>query len=121
MLGPNTPALPLPDSQPLGAEAIEACIEVLEAICADRTLLAHLDQEQQNRLMMAAGRVSRPERHEQRALSRAVQRKERRETRDADRAVLAHAGIRQKRLDPIYVTPDRPPSIDGGGDAYQAG
>jgi NAD(P)-dependent dehydrogenase (short-subunit alcohol dehydrogenase family) len=121
MLGSNIRALPPSDGQPLSAQAVEACVQVLEAICADRTLLAHLDQEQQNRLMMAAGRVSRPERHEQRALSRAVQRKEKRETRDADRAVLAHAGIRQKRLDPVYVTPDRPPSIDGGGDAYQAG
>jgi NAD(P)-dependent dehydrogenase (short-subunit alcohol dehydrogenase family) len=119
MLDPSTDSTPPPGDEPLTLRAVEDCIKVLELICASRAALANVSREHQNRLMIAAGRVSRPERHEQRALSRAVQRKEKREVREADRAVLAQAGIRLKRLDPVYVTPARPPRIDaGGGEAF---
>jgi len=122
MIEPNSapPPPPSDDVPQLTARAVEECVELLETICASRATLANVSRELQNRLMIAAGRVSRPERHEQRALSRAVQRKEKREVREADRAVLALAGIRQKRLEPVYVTPDRPASIEGGGDTFHA-
>jgi NAD(P)-dependent dehydrogenase (short-subunit alcohol dehydrogenase family) len=105
----------------LSAQAVEDCVRVLEAICADRTELAYLDLELRNRLTMAAGRVSRPDREEQRALSREVQRKEKRELRQADSAVLAQAGIRQKRLEPVYLTPEKPPQVEAGGGTFQLG
>src|SRR5215207_1070787 len=111
---------PTPDER-LSARAVEDCVRVLEAICADRTELAYLDLELRNRLTMAAGRVSRPDREEQRALSRAVQRKEKRELRQADSAVLAQAGIRQKRLEPVYLTPEKPPQVEAGGGTFQLG
>ena len=110
-----------PAEDRLTAQTVEDCIAVLEKICADRTHLADLAFEQVNRLMMAAGRASRPDRDAQRVLSRAVQRKEKRQVREADRAVLAQAGIRLKRLDPIYLTPPRPPQLEAGGGAFQLG
>jgi hypothetical protein len=103
----------------LTPEAIQECLRVLETITADRTELAYLDLELRNRLMTAAGRVSRPERNEQRLLSREVRRKDKREVREADRAVLARAGIRQKRLEPVFITPERPALSEAGGGQFQ--
>jgi NAD(P)-dependent dehydrogenase (short-subunit alcohol dehydrogenase family) len=121
MPGSNAPAsLPAGD-QRLTDQAVEACIELLETICADRRQLAYIDLELRNRLMTAAGRVSRPERNEQRVLSREVRRKEKRDVREADRAVLARAGIRQKRLEPVFVTPDRPSLSEAGGGTFTLG
>jgi NAD(P)-dependent dehydrogenase (short-subunit alcohol dehydrogenase family) len=105
----------------LTPQAIEECLRVLETITADRTELAYLDLEVRNRLMTAAGRVSRPERNEQRVLSREVRRKDKRDIREADRAVLARAGIRQKRLEPVFVTPERPALSEAGGGEFRVG
>jgi NAD(P)-dependent dehydrogenase (short-subunit alcohol dehydrogenase family) len=105
----------------LTPQAIEECLRVLETITADRTELAYLDLEVRNRLMTAAGRVSRPERNEQRILSREVRRKDKRDIREADRAVLARAGIRQKRLEPVFITPERPALSEAGGGQFRAG
>jgi len=106
---------------PLTPEAVETCLRVLDTICEDRGELAYLDAELRNRLMTAAGRVSRPERDEQRRLLKEIRKKERREAREADRAILARAGIRQKRLEPVFQTPERPPLSDGGGGAFVRG
>src|SRR3954467_4739638 len=121
MSGSNLTSPSARGAERLSAQAIADCIQVLEAICADRTELAYLELELRNRLMTAAGRVSRPERAEQKVLSREVRRKEKREVREADRAVLAQAGIRQKRLEPVYITPDRPSLSEAGGGAFQLG
>jgi NAD(P)-dependent dehydrogenase (short-subunit alcohol dehydrogenase family) len=105
----------------LTSEAIAECIRVLEAICADRGELAYLDLELRTRLLTAAGRVSRPERVEQRILSREVRRKDKRDSRQADRAVLAQAGIRRKRLEPVFITPPRPELGLSGGGTFELG
>src|SRR6478735_6791841 len=91
---------------PLTVDEFEQCLRVLEAVAKDRGQLLEVDIETRNRLLTAAGRVSRPERHEQRLLSRAARRKNRRELRAHDEALLERAEIRQKRLDPVFVTPD---------------
>src|SRR5688572_17373088 len=56
-------------------QAIQDCILVLEALLAQPHCLAAVDLETRNRLVMAAGRVSRPARDERRLLARAVQKK----------------------------------------------
>jgi NAD(P)-dependent dehydrogenase (short-subunit alcohol dehydrogenase family) len=90
----------------LTSQTISDCIDVLEAFVAQPTLLAMVDRETRQRLVMAAGRVSRPHRAELREVSRAVDRKVRGQRREADEAQLRRAGIRQKRLAPVFVTPD---------------
>lgn len=85
---------------------LEECIRVLEALVDDRSGLLAMDTETRNRLLKAAGRVSRPERAEQRVLSRAHQKQKRRDNSQADAAKLARAGIRQKRLEPVFTTPE---------------
>lgn len=60
---------------PWSAGEVEACIKVLEAIAQDRGALSQLDRAARVRLLEAAGRVSRPERAEQRKLAKAFRRR----------------------------------------------
>src|SRR5262245_16339139 len=89
-------------------EAISACADVLEALSGDRGLLAAVDPATRRRLMTAAGRVSRPERDEQRGLRKALRRRDRVEQREADEAVRRRAAIRALRELPVYPTPALP-------------
>ncbi len=79
----------------------------LEAVVADRGLLTELDPETRQRMLIAAGRVSRPDKRAKRAQTRAWQRKEKVQRRDQDRTLLARTGIRQLRDNPLFLTPKR--------------
>jgi NAD(P)-dependent dehydrogenase (short-subunit alcohol dehydrogenase family) len=85
---------------------VDECVRVLEVLAKDRSELLNVALDKRHRLLTAAGRVSRPERSEQRQLLRAARRKDRRDTRTHDEALLARTQIRQKRLEPVFVTPD---------------
>jgi NAD(P)-dependent dehydrogenase (short-subunit alcohol dehydrogenase family) len=93
-------------SSSLTVQNIRDCIEVLEALVQSPGLLAAVDRQTRNRLVMAAGRVSRPDRAEQTVVSRAVRKKAKSQRRAADEAQLLRTGIRQKRLAQVFVTPD---------------
>ncbi|HYO96938.1 MAG TPA: oxidoreductase, partial [Polyangiaceae bacterium] len=88
------------------ATEIEECIRVLEALVDNRAALSDVDIETRNRLFTAAGRLSRPGRTEQRLLSRALQKKQRRAVREAEAPVLASTLIRKKRQQPLFITPE---------------
>ncbi len=90
----------------LKATEIEECLRVLEALAENRAELAAVELETRNRLLTAAGRVSRPERVDQRLLSRALRKQKKRAVRAADEATLDRAGIRKKRAQPVFITPD---------------
>ncbi|MEO8178753.1 MAG: SDR family oxidoreductase [Deltaproteobacteria bacterium] len=111
MTGP----VPCPTTQ-----AISECIGVLEALVEHPAWLATVDLETRNRLVIAAGRVSRPDRAEQTVLSRAVRSKRKSARRMADEAQLLRAGIRQKRLAPVFVTPDPLSLAESGGGSFDA-
>ncbi|HVJ18834.1 MAG TPA: SDR family oxidoreductase, partial [Polyangiaceae bacterium] len=89
----------------LDPDDIVDCLRVLETLVEDRARLAEVERDTRSRLLVAAGRLSRPERAERQALARALRRKEQAQARVDDRALLARAGIRQKRLEPVFVTP----------------
>ena len=88
--------------------------DLLEAIIADRGLLAELDPEMRKRFLIAAGRVSKPDKAARRKLARRHQYREKVERRDKDRALLSKAGIRKLRENPIFKTPRRlgDPEVD---------
>jgi NAD(P)-dependent dehydrogenase (short-subunit alcohol dehydrogenase family) len=86
---------------------IEDATKLLEAIVADRGLLAQLDPELRQRLLMAAGRVSKPDMVARRQLKRRLLRNDKVDKRDEDRALLGRAGIRKMRENPIFRTPRR--------------
>jgi NAD(P)-dependent dehydrogenase (short-subunit alcohol dehydrogenase family) len=97
---------------------IDDCLRVLEALVLDRSLLLHVTLEKRHRLLVAAGRVSRPERHEQRKLHRAARNKDKREVRAHDEALLERAQIRQKRLEPVFVTPEPAALSEASGGVF---
>jgi NAD(P)-dependent dehydrogenase (short-subunit alcohol dehydrogenase family) len=84
---------------------IEASIKVLEAIASDRGALAHLDRAARLRLLIAAGRVSEPDRAAQRRLAKAFRKKEHLADKAEDEALLDATGIRAARSAPIFLTP----------------
>ncbi len=88
-------------------ERIEAAAELLEEIHEDRSLLVDVDKPLRNRLLIAAGRVSRPGKRERKALARARRKKDKQEQREEDEALMDQSGIRKLRESPIFQTPKR--------------
>ncbi|MBK8259720.1 MAG: SDR family oxidoreductase [Polyangiaceae bacterium] len=86
-------------------EALAACVEWLEKAAEDRSLLADIDRDLRKRLVVAAGRVSRPERNEQRNLRKALAQRDRRDQKAADQQARGSTVIRALRELPVYPTP----------------
>ena len=95
-------------------------MRVLEALVEDRSAMTQIDQATHKRMMQAAGRVSLPERDEQRLLSRALRKKNKRDRWTSDQAQLERTGIRQKRLQPVFITPEPRLAADSHGGVYDA-
>lgn len=89
------------------ARRVEEATALLESIVEDRKLLAELEPELRQRFLMAAGRVSRPDKSARRELARENRRRKKIGAREADRALLDRTGIRQLRENPIFETPRR--------------
>src|SRR5882724_782656 len=72
----KTPAnnKPANGAEPL-TKRLQTLAEILEAIAADRTLLAELSHEERTRLLQAAGEVYCPDVKERRRLTKAQQRR----------------------------------------------
>jgi NAD(P)-dependent dehydrogenase (short-subunit alcohol dehydrogenase family) len=88
------------------AERIRAAAEILEAIDADRGLLAPLALEERARLLRAARRVSNPDNRARRRLVKATARQRRRAEVAAEEAVLESTGIRALRRKPVFTSPN---------------
>jgi NAD(P)-dependent dehydrogenase (short-subunit alcohol dehydrogenase family) len=85
-------------------ERFRAAAELLETIVADRSLLAGIPEADRNRLLNAAGRVSRPDALSRRQLLKVVKRKKRAEKVQRAESVLASTGIRKLRREPVFIT-----------------
>jgi NAD(P)-dependent dehydrogenase (short-subunit alcohol dehydrogenase family) len=102
----------LPENGALAAQ-LKSAAELLEAVAADRTLLAGLSKEDRVRLMQAAGQIFCPDVAERRRLTRATQRRRKAEKRVQSQSVLHETGIRELRRKPVYTTPNAlPPPSD---------
>lgn len=82
-------------------------LEFLEALVADRGLLAQVNVDLRVRLLRAAGLVSRPSRTELRLFRRAERKQIKQQKRDADNRLLDTLTIRRKRAAPVFATPSR--------------
>ncbi|MDC3987732.1 SDR family NAD(P)-dependent oxidoreductase [Polyangium jinanense] len=98
-----------PEQAPFSENDFRVALDVLEAVVRDRAVLAHVPREARVRLLEAAGRVSRPDRAEQRRLAKALRRKDRLAVKAEDAALLDATGIRAARRAPVFQTP--PPSF----------
>src|SRR5690606_32967288 len=90
------------DDAPFTADEIGRAAEILEAVAGRRGLLAGVEGGLRRRLLVAAGRLSRPERVEQRELAKAFRRRDREERKAADGALLDATGIRTARRAPVF-------------------
>lgn len=102
------------DNAPFSADDFARALELLEVLADDRRPLAVLDEETRKRFVIAAGRVSRPDRKAIRDFSKTLRKREKLERRNEDAALLDAAGVRALRRAPIFITPpELPPEIDG--------
>ncbi|HXY40652.1 MAG TPA: SDR family oxidoreductase [Vicinamibacteria bacterium] len=89
------------------ADELRRVREMLEAVVADRSLLAQLTDEERTRLLVAAGRTIHPDLAQKRRLVRALRGTKRRALLAQDRAALAGTGIREAREAALFVPPPR--------------
>ena len=95
-------------------EELARCIEILEQLVLDRTQLVTMSAEARVALLIAAGRLSRPTRHEGIRENKAFRRHSKRVAREDDRALRAETAIRVARLAPVY---EAPAQLPGGTDS----
>src|SRR6195256_3510007 len=86
------------------SERMRAAADLLETIVADRSILADFPEADRNRLLNAAGRVSRPDALSRRQLLKVVKRNKRAEKVQRAESVLAATGIRKLRREPVFIT-----------------
>ncbi len=94
-------------------ERLHAAIAALEAVAADRRLLALLPGEDRRRLLQAAGAVYNPDARERRQLVKAIVRERKSAVARRDDTVLAGTGIRTLRRQPVFTTPNVFPPREG--------
>jgi NAD(P)-dependent dehydrogenase (short-subunit alcohol dehydrogenase family) len=110
---PNSPTV-APEAasrQPL-AERLRAAAELLEAISANRALLAEASAQDRTRLLQAAGRVSRPDAVDRRQLVKATKRKRKAQKAERAESVLTDTGIRKGRRQTVFTTPNVFPPVE---------
>ena len=98
-----------PDDLAARAAAASA---LLEEIAEDHRALAKLGEDLRLRLVTAAGRVSRPDRYQRKALGKALLRARVAEKRQRDRDTLDQTGIRVLRKQPVFRAPLPMPATD---------
>jgi len=91
-------------------EELARCIEILEQLVEDRTHLVTMSAEARVSLLVAAGRLSRPTRHEGIRENKAFRRYSKKVAREDDRALRAETVIRQARSSAVY---EAPPQLTG--------
>lgn len=84
---------------------LKQLIETLNEFNNDATKLAKLSQEEREALLIAAGRLSRPNRDEQRLRNKAISKEIRLKKVLKDRAARAQTGIRKARENTVFEAP----------------
>jgi NAD(P)-dependent dehydrogenase (short-subunit alcohol dehydrogenase family) len=87
-------------------ERVRAAAELLEAIDADRGLLAALSEEERERFLRATRVVSDPDPRARRRLVKASKRQRKAAIAAHDENVLTSTGIRELRRKPVFTTPN---------------
>src|SRR5215510_10805726 len=86
-------------------------IELLEAIAADRTVLAGVPDAERKRLLQAVALVYSPDRVERRRMSKIAARQRKATRVRDDQGVLHETGIRSLRRKPVFHTPNVFPAV----------
>jgi NAD(P)-dependent dehydrogenase (short-subunit alcohol dehydrogenase family) len=103
---------------------LRAAADVLEAVAADRGLLAHVSAEERRRILDAAGKVYHPDVSARRRMVKATIRRRKAAKIRRDDGVLGETGIRALRRRTVFTTPNAlpPAGLDmaESDDAYEA-
>jgi NAD(P)-dependent dehydrogenase (short-subunit alcohol dehydrogenase family) len=94
-------------------EELQRCLVLLESILEDRTLLSDMPEDLRVAFLIAAGRVSRPTREENRHGAKAFRRIVRKKVLHHDREVRASTEIRAARRADVFEAP--PQLVEGEG------
>jgi NAD(P)-dependent dehydrogenase (short-subunit alcohol dehydrogenase family) len=100
------------ETEPALFERLKSAVRLLEAVAANRALLAGLSDDERNRLVRAAGEVFCPAVPERRRLVKARVRRRTAEKQQRDQALLTDTGIRTLRRKPVFTTPNVYPPAD---------
>ena len=95
--------IPSDSAAALSDEDVLTCVRVLRAIEADRSHLTRLTQDQRRELLMLAGLVAKPERHDLVKMAKAFRRADRQALKEHDRKVIEQTGLRVQRRSSVYT------------------
>ena len=98
------------NGEPLAAR-LKSAVELLEALAANRALLAAVPEAERTRLLTAAGKVYCPDLSQRRRLLKDKHRQRKAEKQQRDEAVLTETGIRKLRREPVFTTPNVFPPV----------
>ena len=105
------------DHPPMAGDRLQAALELLEAIVADRSTLAALPADQRERLLQAVALVHHPEPRARRRQAKAEARERARDKARRTEELLNQTGIRTLRRKPVFTTPNYfPPQAPGQHD-----
>lgn len=93
------------ENEPLDAEQIKQCIEVLNTLNADTNQLWDMPEEQKRALMIAAGRLTRPTRDEFQKRRKDRKKADKRKQQERDKHARKETGIRSAREASVFVAP----------------
>jgi NAD(P)-dependent dehydrogenase (short-subunit alcohol dehydrogenase family) len=102
---PSAPPAPSTAAPDAIAERVREAAALLEAIAADRSVLAGLAADDRTRLLRAAGEVSRPDAIARRRLVKATRSQRKQERVQRAESVLQETGIRKLRREEVFITP----------------
>ena len=84
-------------------EDVRTGVRVLRLIEADRSCLTTLSQEQRRELLMLAGLVTKPDRHDVSRMLKGFRRAKRKISQEHDRNIIERAGLRMQRRSKVYA------------------
>ena len=87
-------------------ERARAAVEFLEAVHADRGLLAYLTPDERERVLRVTRIVSDPDARARRRLMKESRRQRKAAVAQRDESVLTSTGIRELRRKPVFTTPN---------------
>ena len=87
------------------AEEVKRITGILEEVLKDRTVLANLSKEERKAFLIAAGRISRPDRLEMMKLTKRYQKIKKQKQQTSDRMTRAKTEIRRAREKAVFEAP----------------
>jgi len=96
---------------PTLTQRLQAATELLEAIAGNRELLAGFSEAERNRLLSAAGQISRPDARARRQLLKTYERQRKAAKTERAESALNQTGIRKLRRQTVFTTPNVYPPI----------